>query len=132
MVGAAESTVSPSSSRTSRSTPCVLGCWGPMLTVIVSARISGIRTAPRFHRRHRPFVSFVTFVSLLSSYPRCRPSTPREPILRDACPELLLGDLQRLGGARRHPNLDRIILAQRIPFPVLRHQQPPRVRVAVE
>src|SRR3979409_1259747 len=42
MVGAAESTVSPSSSRTSRSTPCVLGCWGPMLTVIVSARISGI------------------------------------------------------------------------------------------
>ena len=27
---------------TSRSTPCVLGCCGPMLTVIVSVRISGI------------------------------------------------------------------------------------------
>ena len=35
-------TVSPSSSSTSRSTPCVLGCCGPMLTVIVSVRISGI------------------------------------------------------------------------------------------
>ena len=34
--------VSPSSSSTSRSTPCVLGCCGPMLTVIVSVRISGI------------------------------------------------------------------------------------------
>src|SRR3974390_886482 len=42
MVGAADRTVSPSSSRTSRSTPCVLGCWGPMLTVIVSVRNSGI------------------------------------------------------------------------------------------
>ena len=42
MVGDADSTVSPSSSSTSRSTPCVLGCCGPMLTVIVSVRISGI------------------------------------------------------------------------------------------
>src|SRR6187549_952405 len=31
---------SPSSSSTSRSTPCVLGCCGPMLTVIVSLRSS--------------------------------------------------------------------------------------------
>src|SRR5262245_11493455 len=42
IVGAADRAVSPSSSRTSRSTPCVLGCCGPMLTVMVSARISGI------------------------------------------------------------------------------------------
>src|SRR2546428_111449 len=42
IVGAAESTVSPSSSSTRRSTPCVLGCCGPMLTVIVSVRMSGI------------------------------------------------------------------------------------------
>ena len=42
MVGDADSTVSPSSSSTSRSTPCVLGCCGPMLTVIVSVRSSGI------------------------------------------------------------------------------------------
>ena len=37
---------SPSSSSTSRSTPCVLGCCGPMLTVIVSVRISGISPDP--------------------------------------------------------------------------------------
>ena len=35
-----ETTVSPDSSSTSRSTPCVLGCCGPMLTVIVSVRSS--------------------------------------------------------------------------------------------
>src|SRR4030095_15851085 len=43
MVGAHDSTVSPSSSSTSRNTPCVLGCCGPMLTVIVSARMSATR-----------------------------------------------------------------------------------------
>src|SRR5580765_6009700 len=42
MVGLAERTVSPSSSSTSRSTPCVLGCSGPMLTVITSVLMSGI------------------------------------------------------------------------------------------
>src|SRR4030042_5398907 len=31
---------SPSSSKRSRSTPCVAGCWGPMLIVI--RRVSGI------------------------------------------------------------------------------------------
>src|SRR6185295_5772674 len=42
IVGDADTTVSPSSSSTSRSTPCVLGCCGPMLTVIVSVRISAM------------------------------------------------------------------------------------------
>src|SRR5687768_14555195 len=42
IVGATDTMVSPSSSSTSRSTPCVLGCCGPMLTVIVSVRISAI------------------------------------------------------------------------------------------
>src|ERR671913_2460750 len=42
IVGAADTIVSPSSSSTRRSTPCVLGCCGPMLTVIVSVRISAI------------------------------------------------------------------------------------------
>src|SRR5260370_42083242 len=46
MVGAAESTVSPSSSSTIRSTPCVLGCCGPMLTVITSVLMSGICFPP--------------------------------------------------------------------------------------
>src|SRR5262245_64029505 len=35
--------VSPESCTTMFSTPCVLGCCGPMLTVIVSVRSSGIR-----------------------------------------------------------------------------------------
>src|SRR5262245_53576438 len=42
MVGEHERTVSPSSSSTRRNTPCVLGCCGPMLTVIVSVRMSAI------------------------------------------------------------------------------------------
>src|SRR6266550_7424898 len=50
IVGDADTTVSPSSSRTSRSTPCVLGCCGPMLTVMVSVRISGIPLDFPFHQ----------------------------------------------------------------------------------
>src|SRR5207237_9838816 len=42
MVASALMTVSPDNSRIRRSTPCVLGCCGPMLTVIVSLRSSGI------------------------------------------------------------------------------------------
>src|SRR5678815_3387741 len=38
MIGFAFSTVSPSSSSTTRSTPCVDGCCGPMLRVMVSVR----------------------------------------------------------------------------------------------
>ena len=34
--------------------------------------------------------------------------------------------------SRRHLDLHRIVLAQRIAFPVLRHQQPPRIGMAVE
>src|SRR5262245_43104143 len=38
MIGLAFTTVSPSSSSTTRSTPCVEGCCGPMLRVMVSVR----------------------------------------------------------------------------------------------
>src|SRR3954471_20870186 len=41
-VVSALTTVSPESCSTRRSTPCVLGCCGPMLTVIVSLRSSGM------------------------------------------------------------------------------------------
>src|SRR5688500_11373673 len=56
MVGLTETTVSPSSSSTSRSTPCVLGCCGPMLTVIVSVRRSAIQfllNQLAHHMQHR-------------------------------------------------------------------------------
>src|SRR6476619_3750980 len=49
IVGAAERMVSPSSVSTRRSTPCVLGCCGPMLTVIVSVRISATMHPVAFH-----------------------------------------------------------------------------------
>src|SRR6185369_1494105 len=42
MVVSALTIVSPESCTTMFSTPCVLGCCGPMLTVIVSVRSSGI------------------------------------------------------------------------------------------
>src|SRR6187402_738571 len=42
MVASALRIVSPESCTTRFSTPCVLGCCGPMLTVIVSLRSSGI------------------------------------------------------------------------------------------
>src|SRR5881394_2724210 len=38
MIGRARTTVSPSSSSATRSTPCVEGCCGPMLRVMVSVR----------------------------------------------------------------------------------------------
>src|SRR5881409_2777741 len=38
MIGLALTTVSPSSSSTTRSTPCVEGCCGPMFRVMVSVR----------------------------------------------------------------------------------------------
>src|SRR5437016_5971424 len=42
MVASALTMTSPESCTTMFSTPCVLGCCGPMLTVIVSWRSSGI------------------------------------------------------------------------------------------
>src|SRR5262245_48982049 len=98
MVGAHESTVSPSSSSTRRSTPCVLGCCGPMLTVIVSVRMSATR----------------------------------QSILLHVGAELFLGHLQRLGRLGPLHDLDRIVLPQRKAVPILRHQQPARIGMAVE
>src|ERR671915_282087 len=58
IVVCAETTVSPSSSSTSRSTPCVLGCCGPMFTVIVSVRSSGISIRQSGNRVRLLFVAF--------------------------------------------------------------------------
>src|SRR5215218_3526305 len=106
MVGDADRTVSPSSSSTSRSTPWVLGCCGPMLTVIVSVRISGID---------------------LSIFTGGSGSAPGQTILEQARPKFFFGDLHGFGRVRLHLDLDRIVLAQRIPLPVLGHQQAPRI-----
>ena len=54
---------------------------------------------------------------------------PRRLQVRD---ELLLRQLQRLVRLHRHLDLHRIVAPQRVPFPILGHQDPPEVGVAVE
>src|ERR1700736_2579183 len=118
IVGEHETTVSPSSSSTSRSTPCVLGCCGPMFTVIVSVRSSGIvlRSAvPRARAR----------ASSVLSCARCL-------VGGEVSAEFFLGHLQRFRRPRLQPDLDREILAQRVTFPVLGHQETPQIAVALE
>src|SRR5580698_7871337 len=44
MIGSAFTTISPLSSRITRSTPCVDGCCGPMFKTIVSAAPVGVST----------------------------------------------------------------------------------------
>src|SRR5689334_19005953 len=98
-------TTSPSSSITRRSTPCVLGCWGPMFTVIVSVRISAIALPVLMRALHA--------------------------IAFEIGPELFFADFERRVGLRGLLNLHRVVLALRVAFPVLGHQQPPQIGVAV-
>src|SRR5438876_6031351 len=123
MVGEAATTISPSSSRTSRSTPWVLGCWGPMLTVIVSVRIS-VMTALICNSGFR--------IRNSNLHPHSEFLIPNSSISLKALPELRFGHLQRLGIARRFVNLHGIVFPQRIPFPVVGHQQTSRIRMPVE
>src|SRR6266849_5760305 len=120
MVGAADRTISPSSWRTSRNTPCVLGCWGPMLTVIVSERSSGIVSQTTCQGGPE------------GSNPGGELSSPCQPIAFDVLPEFLIGDLQRLARARFHVDLHRVVFAERKALPVLRHQKPARIGMTVE
>src|SRR4030095_9232244 len=132
IVGEADRTVSPSSSSTSRSTPCVLGCCGPMLTVIVSLRSSGIVlrlpyhgvpgeadrltevTAPIFILPCAPLMVRVLRGVVFSwSCPHHPLLISRQPIPFHVRPELLLGYRQRFAGARRHVYLHGIVLPER-------------------
>src|SRR5438132_12981858 len=132
MVGDADSTVSPSSSSTRRRTPCVLGCCGPMFTVITSVLISGIGVTKCNHedtktrKTQRCSLWLRGFVAA-----SCR-SSPRQPVSLDVCAEFVGRHLQRLGVLRRHADLHRIVLPQRMPFPVFRHEQTTRIGMAVE
>src|SRR6185312_6845103 len=101
MVGMHDLIVSPSSSSTSRSTPCVLGCWGPMLTVIVSVGTASTTMGP---------FQAVPF---------------------EICPEFLFADLERLVGLRHLADLYGIVLALRMSFPIVRHEQAPKIRMTV-
>src|SRR5262245_48377774 len=55
-----------------------------------------------------------------------------DPIAFDIRFELRLTDLERLVGLRGLANLHRVVLARRMPFPVLGHQQTTEVGVTVE
>src|SRR5262245_11417938 len=115
MVGMHDLIVSPSSSSTRRSTPWVLGCCGPMLTVIVSVRSSAI-----------VYQSPITKRSLTHSVP------PTQPIALDVRLELVFAHLEWLVGLRGLANLHGIVLPRRMAVPVLRHQQPAKIRMAGE
>src|ERR1700735_1515760 len=103
MSGFAVSTVSPSSSRITRSTPCVDGCCGPMFSTIgctgpdivsitpVVERISS-DISPRLHQQY-----LISVPHLISAIP-----------------------------------LGRVILAQGITLPLVRHQDPRQVRMPLE
>src|SRR5262245_32425449 len=96
---------SPSARTTKRSTPCVEGCCGPMLRVM-----SSVTTPPPFCDR-----SIST-------------SKPMSPI---AAPLYLQQALTRGRDAVVLLRLDEV-LAQRMPGPVLRHEQPAKVRMSCE
>src|SRR5256885_3291042 len=102
MSASASRTISPSSLSRTRSTPCVLGWCGPMLSSIhsVSGSCSG------------PYGSWAT--SLLTT-----DGVGLQPF------EFLITENHRL--AKRD-----VVLAQRKPLPGLRHEDAAQVRVAIE
>src|SRR6185436_16024807 len=104
MVVRADLMISPSSSSTRRKTPWVLGCCGPMFTVIVSVRSSAMPLVGR----------------------------ALHAIAFQVRAELRLADLERLVGLRRFPDLHGIILPLRVPFPVVGHQDAPQVGMVLE
>src|SRR5947209_16754727 len=120
MSGSASRTTSPSSFSRTRSTPCVLGCWGPMLSSIQS--VGGSCSGPNGScpgpgpngswAGPGPNGSCATRVS----------ATDRvglQPF------KLLVAEDDRLTEGD-------VILPQRMAFPALRHQQPAQVRMTVE
>src|SRR6266581_2099851 len=116
MTTSQSTTFSPSRRSTTRSTPCVLGCCGPMLST--SSSVSNI--APR------------TFSSSLkaqvSRMKNQRPSFnirlfPRLPQLQP---------VERILHQQLAWTFEWIVLALRETLPVVRHQNPPTVRMPGE
>src|SRR5262245_56219656 len=104
MTTSQSTTFSPSSRSTTRSTPCVLGCCGPMLST--SSLVSNI--APRT-------VSGCTLLNV-GFLPRLPELQPVERVLH-----------QQLARA-----FERIVLALRTSLPVLGHQDAPSIGMADE
>src|ERR1044071_5610597 len=129
MTARASMTVSPSSSRTSRSTPCVEGCCGPRLTTIRSSWIgasppedTGSIQPPPVTVNTRPSVVSreVAYASVLTADPHGRARLRRGSLIRP--PLVWRWDLGALVLDR--DTAERIVLALGVPLPVVRHQDP--------
>src|SRR5262245_29129133 len=152
-------TVSPSSSRMMRSTPCVDGCCGPMFTTIRSSWIGSpepprtLSQSPPVTLKTRPSVvsrasAYASVLNCASYGSRLRGSQARSS--RSSAP---LGIALRGSQARssrspvsppfiRRRDLralvldrdaaQRVVLALRVALPVVRHEDPGQPRVAVE
>src|SRR5688572_22216624 len=136
MVGITDWMTSPSSSSTSRSTPCVLGCCGPMLMVIVSVRSSAISSRGIDEwtnlRLDEFIVGFDAPIEISQSNSSRRPCvncsvSSLHSIPLDVGAEFPLADFHRFVRLRGLPDLHRIILPSRVPLPVIGHQQPAQV-----
>ena len=143
MIGFVLSTVSPSSSIISRSTPWVDGCWGPMLMIIVSSSphldvevaVGGAdafgqpqdRTdlAAQLRRRRLRRES-----QLLGAFggPGHEGASCSGGLFAGRSRSSRPGRLFEL---HRDPP-DAVVLAQRVTLPVLGHEDPREVRVALE
>ena len=140
MTGLVRSTVSPSSSSMSRSTPWVEGCWGPMLMIIVSS--SDARCRCRRVEDHALGQAQDRADRELDAGPRRGQPAPGRPRRSRAGVHGCAAGADHEAGRRssrprcflelhRHP-ADAVVLAQRVALPVLGHEDPGQVGVAGE
>src|SRR3954471_7314902 len=129
----------PARSRANRPTSSAAACCAsaalPPLpkTSSFPPRSSAVRTATAASISGRGSALLTRSCSAIASANAAlNTSLSSKAILLDVRPELLRRDLQRHRGRRMLVDLDRVILPERVTLPVLRHQQPPRIRVAVE
>src|SRR6185503_6931189 len=109
MTTSASTTFSPSSRSTTRSTPCVLGCCGPML--ITSSLVSNIapRTVPGVSSAFPVLLNVRLFARLAQLQP-----------------------VDRVFHEQLARPFERIVLPLRKALPVVRHQDAPPIGVAGE
>src|SRR5437870_638049 len=117
MTGLTRLITSPSRSTTSRSTPWVLGCCGPKFTVRISPSSPGSRVC----------VTVIPWAAVgsgfISAMIRC---SERSSLGWRRLPDLVvLGEVHRLTAHRE-------VTAKGVAEPVLRHQDPRQVGVALE
>src|SRR5712692_4083887 len=134
MTTSASTTFSPSRRSTTRSTPCVLGCCGPMLSTssLVSNMAPWWMVGVSMRSLSCLGASVLGFVG-----PPKHPGThePKHRHLLDICLVSCLPQLQpvdRILHEQFARTLERIVLALRESLPVLRHQDAPPVGMSGE